>query len=41
MRARVMNGNKMSHIQVNCVNGPAVISMIRAAAASIIIVINI
>ena len=31
MRAGVMNGNKMPHMQVNCVNGPTVISMIRVS----------
>ena len=38
MRAGVMNRNKMSHLQVNGVNGPTVIPMIRA---SILIIINI
>ena len=38
MRAGVMNGNKMSHMQVNCVNGPTVISIIKA---SILIITNI
>ena len=38
MRAGVMNGNKMSHMQVNCVNGPTVISIIKA---SILLITNI